>query len=51
MDIGTAVVANEQPLELVEPGKGALNDPADAAESGAVLGLAASDLRCDAAPA
>jgi hypothetical protein len=32
MDIGTAVVANEQPLELVEPGKGALNDPADAAD-------------------
>ena len=32
----------------MEPGEGALDDPAVAAESGAVLGLAASDHRLDA---
>src|SRR6266511_53872 len=40
----------QQPLELVQPGKGALDDPAVAAEAGAVLGLAPRDLRCDPAP-
>ena len=49
MDVGAAVVADEQAFELVEPGEGALDDPAVAAEAGAVLGLAAGDLRCDAA--
>src|SRR6266542_6046036 len=33
----------------MEPGEGALDDPAVAAEAGAVLGLAAGDLRDDAA--
>jgi hypothetical protein len=33
---------------VVEPGEGALDDPADAAKPGAVLGLAASDDRSDA---
>lgn len=47
MDFVAAVVADEQPLEVVQPGEGALDDPAGAAEAGAVLGLAASDLRCD----
>ena len=32
---------------MVEPSEGALDDPADAAKSGAVLGLAASDLGLD----
>ena len=49
MDVSAAVVADEQPFELVEPGEGALDDPAVAAEPRAVLGLAARDLRCDAA--
>ena len=49
MDLVAAVVANEQPLEVMQPGEGALDDPADAAESGAVLCLPASDLRGDAA--
>ena len=49
MDLGAAVVADEQPLELVQPGEGALDDPAVAAEPGAVLGLAAGDHRRDAA--
>jgi hypothetical protein len=34
---------------VVEPGEGALDDPADTAEPGAVLGLATSDLWCDVA--
>ena len=32
---------------MVKPGEGALDDPADPAEAGAVLGLAASDLGLD----
>ena len=44
-----AVVADEQSFELVQPGEGALDDPAVAAEAGAVLGLAAGDLGLDPA--
>jgi hypothetical protein len=51
VDFVAAVVADEQSFELVQPGEGALDDPAVAAEPGAVLGLAACDLGCDAAPA
>ena len=47
MDVVAAVVADEETFELVEPGEGALDDPAVAAEAGAVLGLAAGDLRGD----
>ena len=47
MDLVAAVVADEQPLELVQPGEGAFDDPADAAEAGAVLGPTAGDLRAD----
>ena len=32
---------------MVEPGEGALDDPADATEAGAVFGLATGDLRRD----
>jgi hypothetical protein len=49
VDLVAAVVADEQPLEVMQPGEGALDNPADVAESGAVLGLAARDLRGDAA--
>ena len=49
MDVVAAVGADEQSAAVVEPGEGALDDPAVAAESGAVLGLAASDYRLDAA--
>ena len=49
MDLGAAVVADEEPLELVEPGEGAFDDPAVAAKPGAMLGLAAGDLGSDAA--
>jgi hypothetical protein len=51
VDLGPSVVADEQPLELVEPGEGAFDDPAVAAEPGAVLGLAPRDLWSDPAPA
>ena len=47
VDLGAAVVADEQPLEVVQPGEGALDDPASTTEAGAVLGLAAGDLRLD----
>jgi hypothetical protein len=49
VDLVAAVVADEQPFELVEPGEGALDDPAVAAKSGAVAGVAAGDLRGDPA--
>ena len=49
VDVCAAVVADEQSLELVEPGEGAFDDPAVAAEPGAVLGLTPSDLRSDPA--
>jgi hypothetical protein len=41
-------VADVQTVELVQPGEGALDDAAEAAESGAVLGLATRDQRFDA---
>lgn len=51
MDLVAAVVADEQPLEVMQPGEGALDDPAGAAEAGAVRGLTTGDLGCDAAAA
>jgi hypothetical protein len=47
VDLGAAVVAHEQALELVQPGEGALDDPADTTEPGAVVGPAAPDLGRD----
>jgi hypothetical protein len=41
VDLVAAVVADEQSFEFVQPGEGALDDPAGAAEAGAVFGLAA----------
>ena len=41
MDVGAVFVTDEQPFHLVEPAEGALDDPAVAAEPGAVFGLAA----------
>ena len=51
MDFGSAVVADKQPFELVQPGEGALDDPAIAAQAGAVRGAATGDLGFDAAAA
>jgi hypothetical protein len=47
VDVGSAVVADEQSFELVEPGEGAFDDPAVAAEPGAMRGVAPCDLGCD----
>ncbi len=41
MHFVAAVVTDEQSFVVVEPGEGALDDPADTAEARAVLGLAA----------
>jgi hypothetical protein len=49
VDVTAAVVADEQSFELVEPGEGSLDDPAMAAKPGAVLCLAAGNLRLNAA--
>jgi hypothetical protein len=49
VDVVAVVGADEQASTVVEPGEGAFDDPAVAAESGAVLGLAAGDDRLDAA--
>ena len=49
MDLVAAVVADEQPFELVQPGEGAFDDPAVSAKSGPVAGVAAGDLRGDPA--
>lgn len=47
MDVGSAFVTDEQSFEVVEVGEGALNDPAHASQTRAVLGLAAGDDRRD----
>jgi hypothetical protein len=49
VDLVAAVVADEESLEVVQPGEGALDDPADAAEAGAVLGLTSRDVGADPA--
>jgi hypothetical protein len=49
VDVGAAVVADEQSFELVQPSEGALDHPAVAANAGAVPGLAAGDLSGDPA--
>jgi hypothetical protein len=48
VDVVAAVGADQQSAAVVQPGEGALDDPAVAAEPGAVLGQAASDQRLDA---
>jgi hypothetical protein len=47
VDVVAAVGAEQEPAAVVEPGEGALDDPAFAAQPGAVVGLAAGDQRCD----
>lgn len=49
MDVVASVGADEELAAVVQPGEGAFDDPAVAAESAAVLGLAAGDDRFDAA--
>jgi hypothetical protein len=50
VDVVAAVGADEESAAVVEPGEGALDDPAVAAEAGAVLGLTAGDHWFDAPP-
>ena len=45
MDVGAALVADQQAAEAVQPGEAALDHPALATEAGAVLGPATADLR------
>ena len=49
MDVGSAFVASPQSSEVVQPGEGSLDDPAQLAQTGAVSVAAAGDLWCDAA--
>ena len=48
MGLVLAVGANEEPATVVQPGEGAFDDPAVAAEPGSVFGLATCDHRLDA---
>ncbi len=48
MDVVAAVGTDQQSAAVVEPGEGAFDDPAVAADAGAVLGLAAGDYGLDA---
>jgi CDGSH-type Zn-finger protein len=48
VDVFAAVGASEKAAAVVEPGKGALDDPPLAAEPGAMLSLTARDDRLDA---
>ena len=50
MDIVASVGAQEESAAVVQPGEGAFDDPALAAEAGAVSALAACDHRRDAEP-
>ena len=47
VDVGAAFVADKQSFHPVQPSEGAFDDPAVAAQTGAVLGLAARDDRFD----
>jgi hypothetical protein len=49
VDVGASFVADAESAVLVEPGEGAFDDPALAAEAGAVWGAAGRDQGCDAA--
>ena len=49
MDFVESVGAQQEPATVVQPGEGAFDDPAVAAELGSVFGLAASDHGFDAA--
>jgi hypothetical protein len=48
VEVVAALVADKQSLELVQPGEGAFDDPAPAAETRAVRAVATGDHRLDA---
>lgn len=47
MDVGAAVIAAREAAVVVQPGEGALDDPALRPKPGPVLGVALGDLRRD----
>jgi hypothetical protein len=49
MEIGASFVSDAEPFELVQPGEGALDHPANLAQSGTVGDAASCDQRLDAA--
>lgn len=49
MEVGASLVADAEPFELVQPGEGALDDPAHLAQPGSVGGSTPGDHRLDAA--
>ncbi len=49
VQIRASFVADAEPLEMMQPGEGALDDPAHLAQSGTVGGAASCDQRLDAA--
>jgi hypothetical protein len=49
VDVGAAFVADEQAFHSVEPAEGAFDDPAVAAEAGAVALVAVGEQGCDPA--
>lgn len=51
MQVGSYLGTCSKALELVQPSEGALDDPADLAEPGAMYGTSAGDHRCDPLPA
>jgi hypothetical protein len=51
VDVGVLLIAGAQPLEGVQPGEAAFDDPALSAQAGAVGNAAAGDPRSDAAGA
>jgi hypothetical protein len=48
VDLGAPVIADEQPLEVVQPGEGAFDNPAVTAEPGTVAVVAVGDQGFDA---
>jgi hypothetical protein len=49
MEVSSALVADSEALELVQPGESTLDHPAHLSETGAVWDTAAGDYRLDAA--
>jgi hypothetical protein len=48
VEVGASFVADREALVVVQPGEGALDDPAHAPEAGAVGGRALGDAMADA---
>lgn len=51
MQVSSYLGTRSQTLEVVQPGEGTFDDPADLAETGTMCGPAPGDHRCDPFPA